>query len=212
MARPVAVPMAWETNQALLIALTVGLMAAAALGVWGFSPVLSPGTLQLETNSAAAADPVESLIASFYRDDRFAVEGAATARALARTGSPQALATLIQGMGQRQPLARQMAAKAALEEAGPSATPLLIAALNDPDPGVRGNAAELLGWLRASSATDALVSLLSDATASVRAQAAWALGQMRDPRVVPVLQYRATTDPDMAVRHAALEALAALYQ
>jgi HEAT repeat protein len=83
----------------------------------------------------------------------------------------------------------------------------LIAALGDPKPLIRQSAAEILGKLKAVEALPALTEALGDSDPGVRQQAAWALGELGDRSVVQTLENLALTDPILAVRQSASEAL-----
>jgi HEAT repeat protein len=94
-----------------------------------------------------------------------------------------------------------------LTRLGPAVLGHLMPALDEP--ALAGHVAPVFGALRDSRATPALIDLLASDQIELRVVAARALEQIQDPRATYAL-LASTTDPDHAVRAAALHALDAL--
>jgi HEAT repeat protein len=87
---------------------------------------------------------------------------------------------------------------------GEGAVEPLVHSLDDDR--TRPYAARALGRIRSPQAVDPLIDVLADTHRPGRADAAWGLGEIQDPRAIMLL-FRATVDPDYAVRSAAVAAL-----
>lgn len=100
-------------------------------------------------------------------------------RLLGRMKSPQAIPVLTEGLRDRNPQRRAVAAWALGEIGNRRAIPSLLSALNDPDPQVRREAALALGKLRATEVRSELVKRLkTDRNEQVRIAAQMALRQI----------------------------------
>jgi HEAT repeat protein len=101
-------------------------------------------------------------------------------RLLGRLKSPQAIPTLTEGLRDRNPQVRAMAAWALGEIGNRSAVPALRSALNDADPQVRREVALALGKLKAAEVRSELAERLkTDRNEQVRLAAQMALQQLR---------------------------------
>lgn len=93
------------------------------------------------------------------------------------------------------------------------AVPAIITTLRDPNVSIRRMSADVLGEFDDSGKTQAIapleLALQGDADAEVRAQAASSLGQISSPSSAVALG-KALSDPDVAVRRAAAEAIGEL--
>ncbi|HPE89685.1 MAG TPA: HEAT repeat domain-containing protein [Spirochaetia bacterium] len=103
----------------------------------------------------------------------------------------------------------RMYACSALGELGDDrAVPVLVVASVSPDPNVRAAAVEALGEYSGADALSAVRQALRDSHALPRIAAAKAAGQSRDAEALPYLEYKASYDPEKAVREASIAALA----
>lgn len=85
--------------------------------------------------------------------------------------------------------------------------PLLIRGLSAPEWGARCDSALVLGRLGDKRAVRRLLDTLADPSSAVRAACAWSLGRFDAPPVLSALADCSRSDPDEAVRGAAVEAL-----
>lgn len=105
----------------------------------------------------------------------------------------------------------RMYACSALGELGDDrAVPVLVSASVSSDPNVRAAAVEALGTYSGADALAAVRQALRDAHALPRIAAAKASGESRDAEALPYLEYKASYDPEKAVREASIAALASI--
>lgn len=105
----------------------------------------------------------------------------------------------------------RMYACSALGELGDDrAVPVLVGASVSPDPNVRASAVEALGEYSGAAALSAVRQALRDSHALPRIAAAKAAGASGDAEAMPYLEYKASFDPEKAVREASIAAIAAI--
>ncbi len=105
--------------------------------------------------------------------------------------------------------AARMYACAALAKIGsPSSVGPLVGAANGGDPNVRASAIEALGSFRTAESEAAIVQGLRDSFVQARVAACKASGALRISEAEPYLRYKATSDPEKAVKTEACKALA----
>ena len=124
---------------------------------------------------------------------------AALIAALGQIGSPEAVAALINALGQGPWYVRAEAAGALGRIGISQAIKALISALHDEDGIVRGQAAEALGRIGGSAAVHGLIIGLHDEDSYVRGEAAVALAQIGTPEAVEEL-VKVLNHPDNFVR------------
>lgn len=204
-ALPVIVPYVQAATEPVVLSFAQPETAAAAAQLSDSNPQVREQAIQ-KLAKIGAVEATDQLIAFFARDDYLVDNGLATAKALAATGSKEALQTLIKALRQNESPTRRMAALTALEEAKPSVTPMLIAALNHSDAGVRRGAVDLLGYRRVSEATSNLLAATRDSDPRVREAAVWALNEVAGTQALPRYEQMQLTDLDPQVRDAASQA------
>jgi HEAT repeat protein len=107
--------------------------------------------------------------------------------------------------------ANRMTACDALGKIGdPAAIPSLVSAANGDDPNVRSSAVSALASFRDADALAAVQSALRDSVALVRIAACKACAKLRLSEAVPAIIYKATNDPEKAVKTEAMKSLADL--
>jgi len=105
--------------------------------------------------------------------------------------------------------ANRMTACDALGKIGdPAAIPSLVIAANGDDPNVRSSAVSALASFRDGDALAAVQSALRDSVALVRIAACKACAKLRLSEAVPAIVYKATNDPEKAVKTEAMKSLA----
>jgi HEAT repeat protein len=104
--------------------------------------------------------------------------------------------------------ARMYACAALAKIKSPTSVSALVAAANDADPNVRASAIEALGSFDGSDAKAAIVEGLRDSYVKSRMAACKASGELRIAEAEPYLRYKATSDPEKAVKTEACKALA----
>ncbi|MCX7598301.1 MAG: HEAT repeat domain-containing protein [Armatimonadetes bacterium] len=124
---------------------------------------------------------------------------------LRRLRPPQAVAALIERLGDAEEIVRD-AARDALEDFGEDAVPALISRLKDPDELVRTGAAEALGLIKDLRALKPLLECAHAESLATREAAIDALGEIGHPAAVPAL-INLLNDPAPAIQQAALTAL-----
>jgi HEAT repeat protein len=92
----------------------------------------------------------------------------------------------------------------------PSSVPALIAAANDADPNVRASAIGALGSFAGAEARAAIVEGLRDSYVKSRIAACKAVGELKIAEAEPNLRYKASSDPEKAVKTEACKSLALL--
>ncbi|HTX71855.1 MAG TPA: HEAT repeat domain-containing protein, partial [Rectinemataceae bacterium] len=92
----------------------------------------------------------------------------------------------------------------------PTSVASLVKVANADDPNVRAAAVEALGSFTGAEAENAIVQALRDSYVGVRIAACRAAGARAIAAALPYLRYKATSDPEVAVKTEALKALAAL--
>jgi HEAT repeat protein len=155
-------------------------------------------------------DPADADLATRCLRSRDPVLRIVAARALARTGGPDAVPVLAQSLVATREVPAGIVATAVLD-VGPAAGEPLTVLLDDPHAEVRELGAELLGVERTVAAAPALVERLrQDASGAVRIAAARALGRIGAPTaVVPLVAALDRDEPD-ELRATAAEALGVL--
>jgi HEAT repeat protein len=138
---------------------------------------------------------------------------ALAAGALARLGDGEAIPALVKALGDKTDSVSE-AAFEALRQFGPAVIADLIAEVSKGARGTRfrpqtPSAARLLGMVGDDRASDSLALLLRRGDLLNRISAAEALGNLGFSQGIPPLRY-ALTDPEPAVRGAALRSIAAL--
>jgi HEAT repeat protein len=145
-----------------------------------------------------------------HLDDPDAATRFAAVRALGHTRAPEALPPLVRVLAEQEH-DFQAAALHALGELGdPRAAEPLARHLLDPDRDLRRAAAFAMRDLASPRAVEYLVAALGDPVWSVRHAAVRTLGAVGAVSALPDLERLATDDPDVMVRNAAREAVAAL--
>jgi len=107
--------------------------------------------------------------------------------------------------------ANRMTACDALGKIGdPAAIPSLVSAANGDDPNVRSSAVAALASFGDADARAAIQGALRDSVALVRIAACKACAKLRLSEAVPAIIYKATNDPEKAVKTEAMRSLADL--
>lgn len=107
--------------------------------------------------------------------------------------------------------ANRMTACDALGKIGdPAAIPSLVMAANGDDPNVRSSAVSALASFRDAEALAAIQGALRDSVALVRIAACKACAKLKLAEAVPAIIYKATNDPEKAVKTEAMKSLADL--
>jgi HEAT repeat protein len=107
-------------------------------------------------------------------------------------------------------VARMYACASLAKIKSPTSVPALAAAANDADPNVRAAALEALGSFDGAEARAAIVEGLRDSYVKSRIAACKAAGELKIADAEPYLRYKATSDPEKAVKTEACKALALL--
>jgi HEAT repeat protein len=134
----------------------------------------------------------------------------ASIRALGDIGSSAAAESLMKILGDdaAQRFERIYAAEALSKIGYGPALASLIKAANGEDPNIRAAAVEALASFKGGEVDSALVEALRDPFVKSRIAACKALGKRRLESALPILQYKATNDPEKSVKAEALRAIA----
>lgn len=127
-------------------------------------------------------------------------------RELRRLGTPDAVQTLSQALGDDDPRVRNAAMEALSSIGGDEALAALASASVHDDARVRGEAAYALAMAGGNSSIEYLSLALHDEDPRVRSAAIDSLGDIGDARSISVIQ-QALQDPDLAIRERALEVI-----
>lgn len=165
--------------------------------------VREQGVTQL--SSLGTAEATTQLI-NYYRRQPSSDGALAAANALARIGSAQAYAALIDGLRRGQPASQRDAALAALRDAKGNVAPALTNALMDADPSVRQSAAQVLGQRQARETADALLAATYDPDPGVRASAVRSLGELSALQALSRMEQLQIVETNPQVREAAASA------
>jgi HEAT repeat protein len=172
---------------------------------------LLPGVIRL-IGRAGGPDEEDLLIGWMATDSATDDLKQSAMRALGDLGSRKAVEKLrkiaedgLQGKANR------MTACDALGRIGdPAAIPSLVTAANSDDPNVRSSAVAALASFRDADALAAIQSALRDSVALVRIAACKACAKLRLVEAVPAIIYKASNDPEKAVKTEAMKSLADL--
>lgn len=173
----------------------------------------TPAFLQTRVERLERAMDVAGIVAILSDRSEKMYERAHAAKALAdlaaRLGPHRddAVMILLEAAEERSEV-RKWALLALAELHEPAALPAFRRAARDADWMVRIFAAHGFDRLRARDSVLEVVGLLADAESGVREAAAAALASIGDPRVRPLLEHAAASDPYPWVREAARDALA----
>jgi len=107
-------------------------------------------------------------------------------------------------------VARMNACASLAKIKSPTSVAPLVSAANDADPNVRSSAIEALGSFGTQEARAAIVQGLRDSYVKARVSACKASGELKISEAEPYLRYKATSDPEKAVKTEACKALAVL--
>jgi HEAT repeat protein len=189
--------------QAVLLERGVVTRAAGQLGARGAA---RRGRAALLLGNAASLAHTAQLVALL--GDRASEVRSAAARALGKTGDPDAADPLLAATTARPGLPPGVAGMALLD-LGTAALPALRAALDTGAPVARSLAADLIGVHGDPVATDALIRLVDDPAGDpdVRRSAAQALGRIGSPAATGTLAAAVPVPGDAPLQAAAAEAL-----
>ena len=172
---------------------------------------LLPGVIKLIGRAGGPAE--EDILLNWMATDSATDDLKQSAmRALGDLGSRKAVEKLrkmaedgLQGKANR------MTACDALGKIGdPAAIPSLVTAANGDDPNVRSAAVAALASFRDADAVAAIQSALRDSVALVRIAACKACARLKLAEAVPAIIYKASNDPEKAVKTEAMKSLADL--
>lgn len=172
---------------------------------------LLPGVIKL-IGRAGGPDEEDLLLGWMATDSATDDLKQSAMRALGDLGSRKAVEKLgkIAEDGQ-QGKANRMAACDALGKIGdPAAVPCLVSAANGDDPNVRSSAVTALASFKDPDALAAIQGALRDSVALVRIAACKACAKLHLAEAVPAIIYKATNDPEKAVKTEAMKSLADL--
>ncbi len=160
----------------------------------------------------AAGGPAEAtrLVEMYDADDWTETVRIEIIRALGDIRAPEAverLARLLED-GSAGKVLRMNAADALAKIGDERAKAAVLKAAFDEDPNVRTQAVEALGAFQGRDVEDAIVECLRDSFGKTRIAAAKAAGKRKLASALPHLKYKATSDPDRAVRETAFRAIA----
>lgn len=170
---------------------------------------LLPGVIKLIGRAGGGEE--EALLLAWMETDAATDDLKQSAmRALGDLGSRKAVEKLrkIAEDGQ-QGKATRMAACDALGKIGdPAAIPSLVIAVNGDDPNVKASAITALASFKDAEALSAIQAALRDSVATVRIAACKACATLRLEEAVPAIVYKASNDPEKAVKTEAMKSLA----
>jgi HEAT repeat protein len=155
------------------------------------------------------AESVPPLVDSLG-DPSWRVRKAAVERLTALEDVSGPVRALVHALADGENPGRRNAALEALTRFGAAAVPVLVEASHDADVDVRKQAVDALASIGAPAAAQRLAELLGDADPNVRAATAEALGAIGTREAAPLLEARASADPEPLVRLSALRSLARL--
>jgi HEAT repeat protein len=172
---------------------------------------LLPALIRLMGRAGGA--PEEAQLLSWFDSDNFDQNlRDDTIKALGEIGSAKAAAkldTIVEDSEASMP-SRVFACQSLAKIKDPVAIPSLVKAANGDDPNVRAAAVEALSTFVSPQADAAIVQALRDSVVNVRIAACKAVGTRDISSAFPFLRYKATSDPDNAVRMQAYKSLALL--
>lgn len=172
---------------------------------------LLPGVIKLIGRAGGPGE--EDLLLSWMETDAATDDLKQSAmRALGELGSRKAVEKLRKiAEDAQQGKATRMAACDALGKIGdPAAIPSLVLAVNGDDPNVKSSAIAALASFKDAEALSAIQGALRDSTAMVRIAACKACATLRLEEAVRAIIYKASNDPEKAVKTEAMRSLAAI--
>jgi HEAT repeat protein len=170
---------------------------------------LLPGLIRLIGRAGSATE--EDLLLAWMDSDSATDDlKQAAIRALGELGSSKAVERLRKiAEDELQGKATRMAACDALGKiADAGSIPSLVKAANGEDPNVRATAVSALASFKAAEATAAIMDALRDSAVMVRLAACKACARLALAQAVPAIVYKASNDPEKAVRTEAFRSLA----
>lgn len=172
---------------------------------------LLPALIRLMGRAGGATE--EAQLLSWFDSDNFDQNlREDTIKALGEIGSAKAAAkldTIVEDSEASMP-SRVFACQSLAKIKDPVAIPSLIKAANGDDPNVRAAAVEALSNFTTPEADTAIVQALRDSVVNVRIAACKAVGTQGISSAFSFLRYKATSDPENAVRIQAYKSLALL--